>query len=206
MLLLGTCASPLATWQADWVAAQLRGLGVEVQLVPIGTAGDHQRAGPIAGTGIFTKEIERELLAGRIDLAVHSLKDLPTDVAPGLTLAAIPPRGPVGDVLVSAAGTPLAGLPAGAVVGTGSFRRRAQLLHVRGDLQIRDLRGNVQTRLGKLHQGQYQAIVLAAAGLERLGLADSSAWPLPLEVVLPAVGQGRWPSSRVPAMGPCWRR
>ena len=120
------------------------------------TSGDQQLAplGAIGGQGLFTKELQRELLAGRIDLAVHSLKDLPTDAVPGLCLAAVPPRAPVGDALISPKYASLAQLPPGAIVGTGSLRRRAQLLHIRPDLQVRDIRGNVDTRLRKVARGR----------------------------------------------------
>jgi hydroxymethylbilane synthase len=189
---LGTRASLLAQWQANWVAARLQELGVEVELVPVATHGD-QLATPIgaaAGTGIFTKEIQNELSAGRVDLAVHSLKDLPTEEVPGLVLAAVPERAPVADVLVSPFYPSLDRLPHGAVVGTGSLRRRAQLLHVRADLRLADIRGNVDTRLKKLDRGEYDAIVLAEAGLRRLGFDDRISQQLPLSVALPAVGQG----------------
>jgi hydroxymethylbilane synthase len=200
----------LARWQAEWVAAQLRQRGVEVELVPITTAGDRrQQAIPaIGGQGVFTKEIQRALTDGRIDLAVHSLKDLPTGVTPGVILAAVPERAAPGDVLVlneegegslfpTGAATlppensrPLCLLLEGAVVGTGSLRRRAQLLHVRRDLQMKDVRGNVETRLRKLDQGDFDALILAEAGLRRLGLAQRIAQTLPPQIVLPAVGQG----------------
>lgn len=191
-LRLGTRASMLARWQADWVAARLQELGVEVEFVPITTSGDQQQTpiGPVNGTGVFTKEIQRELLNRHIDLAVHSLKDLPTDVIPGLSLAAVPQRAPVNDVLVATRYGSLEELPPGATVGTGSLRRQAQLLHVRGDLHLRDIRGNVDTRLRKLRQGEYDAIILAQAGLQRLGLADQITQVLPLSLALPAVGQG----------------
>lgn len=191
-LRLGTRGSALARWQAEWVAAQLGKLGVEVELVPITTRGDTQQ-GPIetiGGQGVFTKELQRALLDERIDLAVHSLKDLPTDEVPGLCLAAVPERAPVGDVLVCPRHASLEELPQGAVVGTGSLRRRAQLLHVRGDLRIRDIRGNVDTRLRKVREGDYDAAVLAEAGLRRLGLAEQITQLLPPAIVLPAVGQG----------------
>jgi hydroxymethylbilane synthase len=191
-LRLGTRASALARWQADWVAAQLADRGVAVELVLISTRGDQQQQGPIGslgGQGVFTKELQNALLDGRIDLAVHSLKDLPTDEVVGLSLAAVPERGPVGDVLVSR-GQDFHELPQGAVIGTGSLRRRAQLLHARRDLKMADLRGNVDTRLKKLEQGDYQAIVLAEAGLVRLGLADRITARLPMSLILPAVGQG----------------
>lgn len=145
---------------------------------------------PLLGAGVFTKEIQRELLARRIDLAVHSLKDLPTETAPGLVLAAVPQRAPVADVLVSDRFASIDALPPGAVVGTGSLRRRAQLLYHRNDLEMRDIRGNVDTRLRKLREGQYEAIILAQAGLERLGFTRHVTQVLPLSLMLPAVGQG----------------
>ncbi len=209
---LGTRASPLARWQAEWVAAELRGRGTEVELVPITTAGDRGRGAieEIGGRGVFTKEIQLALLEGRIDLAVHSLKDLPTAATSGLSLAAVPERGPPGDALVlppqSSRHTPCAGsahgavsadgvcglqsLPKGATIGTGSLRRRAQLLHFRRDLQMRDIRGNIGTRLRKLREGGYDALLLAEAGLRRLGLAREIAQAVPPEIVLPAAGQG----------------
>ena len=191
-LRLGTRASLLAQWQANWVTGQLRQRGLEIELIQITTSGDQQQAaaGPLAGTGIFTKEIQRELLDGRIDLAVHSLKDLPTEVVPGLALTAVPERAPVADVLVSDRFDSLEQLPPGAVVGTGSLRRRAQLLNHRHDLEMRDIRGNVDTRLRKLREGHYEAVILAQAGLDRLGLTQHITQILPLGLMLPAVGQG----------------
>ena len=182
----------LAQWQAEWVAAQLRAAGVEVEMVPVTTSGDQQLAplGAIGGQGLFTKELQRELLADRIDLAVHSLKDLPTDPVPGLCLAAVPPRAPVGDALVSPKYASLEQLPQGAIVGTGSLRRRAQLLHIRPDLQVRGIRGNVDTRIRKAAAGDCDAAILAQAGLERLRLTEHIAQRLPLSMFLPAVGQG----------------
>lgn len=193
VLRLGTRASPLARWQADWVAARLAEFGVEVEMVLLTTRGDREQVGPIGamgGQGVFTKELQRALLAGEVDLAVHSLKDLPTDVVDGLTLAAVPPRGPSGDVLVSRKVSSWEELPQGAVVGTGSLRRRTQLWHARPDLQMQDVRGNIDTRLRKLAEGQYDALILAEAGLERLGLADEIAQVLPKTLMLPAIGQG----------------
>jgi hydroxymethylbilane synthase len=189
---LGTRASLLAQWQANWVAARLRELGVEVELVHITTSGDQQQTpiGPINGTGLFTKEIQRELLARNIDLAVHSLKDLPTESVPGLTLGAVPARAPVNDVLASIRYGSFEELPPGSVVGTGSLRRQAQLLNARPELRMQDIRGNVDTRLRQLREGSYDAIVLAEAGLQRLGLTEHVRQVLPLELALPAVGQG----------------
>jgi hydroxymethylbilane synthase len=191
-LRLGTRSSALARWQAEWVAAQLIDLGHDVELVPITTSGDADQRDTLfqtASPGVFTKELQRALLDGQIDLAVHSLKDLPTDLVPGLTLAAVPPREDPRDVLVSRSG-PLGDLPTGAQVGTGSLRRRAQLLHARGDLQMRDVRGNLDTRLAKLAAGQYDALVLAHAGLNRLGLAHQITETFAPAVLMPAVGQG----------------
>jgi hydroxymethylbilane synthase len=144
----------------------------------------------IGTQGVFTKEIQNALLEDRIDLAVHSLKDLPTSPVEGLCLAGVPERAPSGDVLVCPEHAGLDDLPEGAVVGTGSLRRRAQILHVRPDLQMADIRGNVDTRLRKLDRGDYGAVVLAEAGLRRLGLADRITEKLPFALVLPAVGQG----------------
>ena len=192
-LRLGTRASPLARWQAEWVAARLRESGVEVELVLISTQGDQNQTAPVGeiGTfGVFTKEIQRALLDGRIDLAVHSLKDLPTEPVEGLCLAAVPPREAAGDALLSRDGRPFEELPPGARIGTGSVRRRAQLWHARPDLEMLDVRGNVDTRLRKLDEGQFEALVLAEAGLRRLGLADRITQVLPKSLILPAVGQG----------------
>lgn len=183
----------MARWQADWVAARLAERGVDVEMVLLSTRGDREQGGPIGamgGQGVFTKELQRALVAGEIDLAVHSLKDLPTDRVEGLSLAAVPQRGPAGDVLVSRKAPTWEALPQGAVVGTGSLRRRTQLWHVRPDLQMHDVRGNVDTRLRKLAAGQYDALILAEAGLERLGLAGEVTEVLPKTLMLPAVGQG----------------
>ncbi len=189
---LGTRASNLARRQADWVAAQLRRQDVEVELVPITTTGDVQPESikKIGAQGVFTKELQRALLDGRIDLAVHSLKDLPTDEAPGLCLASVPTRAPAGDVLVCPNYGSLDELPKAATIGTGSLRRRAQLLHKRDDLQINDIRGNVDTRLRKVLDGECDALVLAQSGLQRLGLERRITQVLPMSIVLPAVGQG----------------
>jgi hydroxymethylbilane synthase len=192
-LRLGTRASALARWQANWVAAQLISRGVEVALVPITTRGDAQPHDTIAGVGspgVFTKELQRALLDEQVDLAVHSLKDLPTDEVAGLCLAAVPERESPYDALVSRQRLPLAQLPRAATIGTGSLRRRAQLLHARSDLRMRDVRGNVDTRLEKLAAGEYDALVLAYAGLRRLGRDAEITAVLGLAVMLPAVGQG----------------
>ena len=190
---LGTRASALARWQAEWVAARLREAGQDVELVFITTSGDAQQVGAIGtigGQGVFTKEIQRALLDGRVDLAVHSLKDLPTEPVAGLVLAAVPPREVVADVLISRDGKTFAELPAGARIGTGSARRQSQLRHARPELEYLDIRGNVDTRLKKLEAGEYDAIILAAAGLTRLGLAERITEELPRAMILPAVGQG----------------
>ena len=198
-LLLGTRASALAQWQAQWVAARLVERGHAVELVPIVTHGDRNQQSKIGSTGangsiaarnVFTKEIQQALLEKRIDLAVHSLKDLSTEPVEGLALAAVPARGPVDDVLVWPADGGIESLAEGAVIGTGSPRRYSQLHHVRPDLRIRDIRGNVDTRLGKLEAGQYDAIILAEAGLRRLGLDQWIGETMPKDIMLPAVGQG----------------
>ncbi len=190
LIRLGTRQSALALWQADYVSDLLRSFGHEVQLVKITTSGDLSTTplGESGGQGVFTKEIQRALLDDRCDLAVHSLKDLPTEVIPELHLAAVPPREDTADCLLSD-GRSLAGLPSGATIGTGSPRRRASLLHVRPDLIIKDIRGNVDTRIRKLDQGDYDAIVLAYAGLHRLGLQARITQKFSSEEMLPAVGQ-----------------
>lgn len=214
---LGTRGSQLARWQAEWVAAELRTLGHDVELIEIVTHGDIEQARPIEtiGTlGVFTKEIQRALLAGTVDIGVHSLKDLPTEPVEGLAIAAVPARESVADVIVlprlkvaeiqesgaidsppSDTSTPMgrlsrAILPQSARVGTSSLRRQAQLRHVRPDLRAEEIRGNVDTRLRKLDEGQFDAIVLAEAGLRRLGLTDRITHRLSVELMLPAVGQG----------------
>ena len=194
-LRIGTRGSRLALWQANFVADRLRALAAprEVALVEIQTAGDQVRDRPLAligGEGVFTKEIQRALLDGAADVAVHSLKDLPTLPVEGLTLAAVPPRGATGDVVVSVKYRRFDDLPPGAVVATSSLRRRAQLLHRRADLRVVDIRGNVETRLRKLETDGLDATVLAQAGLERLGLSQAITEILDPEWMLPAVGQG----------------
>lgn len=190
---IATRGSALARWQAEWVAGRLQSLGAEVDLVPIVTEGDRQQqspAAPVEGRGVFTKEIQKALLDGRADLAVHSLKDLPTDPVEGICLAAVPERAPVGDALACRDCRGWESLPQAAVVGTGSLRRRAQLLHARPDLRVEPIRGNVDTRLNKLDAGQFDAVVLAEAGLRRLGFEERITQILPAAVMLPAVGQG----------------
>jgi hydroxymethylbilane synthase len=192
-LRIGTRGSKLARWQSDWVAARLLEAGVAAEIVEISTTGDVEQLGPLAalgGVGVFTKEIQAALLAGLVDLAVHSLKDLPTQTVEGLRLAAVPPRQSVADALVARSASSLDGLPAGARVGTGSLRRRAQLLHLRPDLVMLDIRGNVDTRLKKLAAGEFDAIVLAVAGLRRLALDGQISEVLDPPRMLPAAGQG----------------
>jgi hydroxymethylbilane synthase len=194
-LKLGTRGSPLALWQARHVADRLRPVADPrpVELVLIETHGDRDQATALSamgGFGVFTKAIQNALLDGRADVAVHSLKDLPTEPTAGLELAATPPRGPTGDAFVSTRHRGFDALPRGAAVGTSSLRRRAQLLNRRPDLRLVDLRGNVETRLRKLDEQGLDAIVLAEAGLARLGLADRIAEILDTDWMLPAVGQG----------------
>lgn len=194
-LTIGTRQSLLALWQSNYIAALLRKQYPECEIVlkKIVTKGDRILDVPLAqigGKGLFTKEIEEDLLDGTIDLAVHSLKDMPTVLPEGLCLTAITERANVGDAFVSNKYGSFEELPLGAVVGTSSLRRKAQLLAKRPDLEIRDLRGNVDTRLRKLDEGLYDAIILAAAGLERLGHGDRISSLIPADVCLPAVGQG----------------
>jgi hydroxymethylbilane synthase len=192
-LRIGTRGSPLALWQANHIADRLRPLVGSVELVHVQTEGDRDQSASLAhigGRGVFTKEIERALLDGRVDVAVHSLKDLPTQPVEGLVLAAVPPRGPTGDVLVAVHVSRFDDLPTGARIATGSLRRRAQLLHRRPDLRLADIRGNVETRLRKMKDDGYDALVLAQAGLDRLGLAGVITEVLDPEWMLPAVGQG----------------
>jgi hydroxymethylbilane synthase len=194
-LRIGTRGSPLALWQAHHVAGLLRLLADPrpVELVEIETAGDRVRdaaLSQIGGDGVFTKEIQRALLAGAVDIAVHSLKDLPTTFIAGLMLATVPARGPTGDVFISRKHKRFDDLPRGAVVGTSSLRRRSQALHRRPDLMLVNLRGNVETRLRKLDEQNLDAIILAEAGLQRLGLASVITEILDPQWMLPAVGQG----------------
>jgi hydroxymethylbilane synthase len=188
---LGTRNSQLARWQAEWVRKQLESLGAQVELVPITTQGDRETGSlqSSGGRGWFTKEIQRALLDERCDLAVHSLKDLPTQAVAGLHLAAVPPREDTRDVLLCDQQLTWESLPQGARIGTGSPRRSAQLRRLRPDLEVLDIRGNLDTRLRKLAEGQYEAIVLAAAGLIRLGWEQHIRhWFDPAQV-LPASGQ-----------------
>lgn len=190
MIVIGSRGSQLALWQARWVQSQLAAAGVESRIEIIKTTGDKITDVPLAkvgSKGLFTKEIEDALLDGSVDLAVHSLKDMPTELPAGLTLAAIPEREDVRDAII---GCTLDELPQGAKVGTSSLRRTAQLRALRPDLEVESVRGNVDTRLRKLDEGQYRAILLAAAGLRRLGWADRIAEYISQEKMCPAVGQG----------------
>ncbi len=189
-LTIGSRGSQLALWQARYVAGLLERNGVETRIEIIKTTGDHLQTASLmqaGGKGLFTKEIEDALLVGAIDLAVHSLKDLPTEAPEGLAIAAIPEREDARDALV---GNTLSELGAGARVGTSSGRRAAQMLLLRPDVVVEPVRGNVDTRLRKLKEGQYDAILLAAAGLRRLGLEGEIAESLSVEQMCPAPGQG----------------
>lgn len=189
--ILGSRGSRLALVQSRQVAASLEALsGRKVEIEVISTKGDRVVDTPLAkigGKGLFTAELEAALRAGDIDLAVHSLKDLPTEDPEGLVVEAVPRRADVRDVLVGAS---VDALPEGAVVGTGSLRRKVQLLALRPDLEVRDIRGNVPTRLRKRDEGQYVAIVLAAAGMARLAIERQDAHPLTFDQMVPAPGQG----------------
>lgn len=194
-LRIGTRRSRLALWQANWVKGRLERQWpqLDVALVPIVTSGDKIRdraLSQVGGKGLFVKEIEEALLDGRVDLAVHSVKDLPAVFPAGLVLNAVPRREDARDVLVSRGGETLDDVPGGARVGTSSLRRQALLLHLRPDLRVETLRGNVDTRLRKHREGVVDATVLAAAGLKRLGLMPAQAHVLSEERFLPAIGQG----------------
>lgn len=194
-LLFATRPSALALWQTQWVCRALEKAwpGLTCQEVVITTQGDRILDRPlpeIGGKGVFTLELEQALLEGRVHAAVHSLKDLPVTDSPGLTLGAIPERADVRDVLISGSGKGLAELPRAARLGTSSLRRAAQALAYRSDLEIQALRGNVDTRVRKALAGEYDAIILAGAGVTRLGMQDRITQWLPLEIMLPAPGQG----------------
>ncbi len=195
LLRLGTRGSPLALWQARYVAGLLETAhaGTSVEIRVIKTEGDQRTDLPltvVGGKGVFVKEIEEALLAREIDLAVHSLKDLPTEQPRGLAVTAVLARHDPRDALLSPEGWDLASLPRGATVATGSPRRRCQLMRRRADLEMTLVRGNIDTRIRKLREGRFAAMMLAMAGLERLGLREVPAIPLPPEVCLPAPGQG----------------
>lgn len=196
---IATRASQLALWQARHISALITQASpsTTVELVEVSTTGDRVQSQPLrdmGGTGVFTREVQVAILDGRADLAVHSLKDLPTESAAGLQLAGIPERGVTADALVLPLNSPLAprweDLPQGARVGTGSPRRQSQLRFQRPDLQLGEIRGNVETRLRKLDDGEYDALVLAAAGLTRLGLAHRISSLITPPVMYPAVSQG----------------
>jgi hydroxymethylbilane synthase len=195
-LVIGTRGSALARWQAEHVAGLLRAAhpGLTVELSIIVTEGDRLQKGPAVvppgGKAVWVKDIEVALLEDRVDLAVHSLKDVPAELAPGLALVAIPPRADARDALVSRSGGTLASLPAGARVGTSSLRRICQTRAARPDLTLEILRGNVDTRLRKVAEGVVDAALLACAGLDRLGLGDRIAERLDPQLMLPAIGQG----------------
>ena len=192
---IGTRASKLALWQANWVQSTLseKFPGQKVELVPIKTKGDKILDVPLAkvgGKGLFVKEIEQALLEGRIDLAVHSMKDMPAEIPEGLCIGAIPQREDPADVLVARENLDFSNLKRGAVIGTSSLRRAAQLRHARPDISITPLRGNLDTRLKKLQTENLDAIVLAAAGIKRLDLTHRITEYLQADIMLPAVGQG----------------
>jgi hydroxymethylbilane synthase len=196
-LRIGTRGSPLALAQAretrDRLAAAHGLAPADLEIVTITTTGDRIRDRPLAeigGKGLFTKEIEEALTAGAIDLAVHSMKDMPAQLPKGLTIAALLPREDARDAFISPVAQSLASLPQGAVIGSSSVRRTAQVLRMRPDVKTVQFRGNVETRLRKLAEGVAQATFLACAGLNRLGLADKITAPVPVEIMLPAVAQG----------------
>ena len=191
-VLLGTRGSRLAIAQAEACAEKLRAAGMRVEIRVIKTTSDHHPETPLSvidRRDVFTRQLDEALLGGEIDLAIHSLKDVPTEMAEGMALAAVTERRDPSDVLVSGERYDVDGLPEGAVVATSSLRRRAQLLHRRPDLRIVEIRGNIDTRVRKMREGRADAIVLARAGLERLGL-DAPHTVVPPEIMLPAVGQG----------------
>lgn len=198
VLRIATRASKLALWQAEYIQSLIEKTSpdIQVEIVHIHTQGDANLTDPLrqfGGTGVFTKEVQVSVLKHETDLAVHSLKDLPTMTAEGLVLAAVPNRAPRADVLVCPEGQMLESLddlPQAARIGTGSPRRQAQLLHVRSDLQMLEIRGNLQTRLKKLDEGEYDAIVLAEAGLTRLDMDHRITFVFPNDLMIPAVGQG----------------
>jgi hydroxymethylbilane synthase len=195
LLRIATRQSRLALWQAEHVAGRLREAhpGLAVELVPMTTQGDRildRSLAQVGGKGLFIKELEIAIAEDRADIAVHSMKDVPSDMPPGMTLAAMLPRADPHDAFVSLKFASFAQLPHGARVGTSSLRRQCQLKDRRPDLELLTLRGNVETRLRKLQEGQYEAIILAAAGLIRLGLEDRITQRFELEQFVPAVGQG----------------
>jgi hydroxymethylbilane synthase len=195
LIIIGSRASKLAMTQAEWVRdrIKLHWPNLDFHIKKISTSGDKITDVPLSragGKGLFTKEIENELLADDIDLAVHSMKDLPTDLPNGLKIGGVPPREDARDALVARDKARFAELPAGAVIGTCSLRRRAQILAARPDLQVADLRGNLDTRLRKIEEGKYDAVMLACAGIFRLGRPEVISEPMDFSVIIPAVGQG----------------
>lgn len=192
-LRLATRTSPLALWQANHVRDLLTGLGIHSELVHVSTKGDRVTDRPlhqVGGDGLFTREVQEVVLAHEADIAIHSLKDLPTAPVPGLVLAGVPTRGPTGDAWVSRRHASLLEAPAGSRVATGSMRRKAQLLSRRPDLRVEDLRGNIGTRLSRLEDDGLAGIILAEAGLKRLGLDSEIREIIDPEWILPAIGQG----------------
>src|ERR1700720_3897996 len=193
-LRIGTRGSILAKWQAEFVRKQIfQATGIEGEIIIIKTTGDklqQSSLSQIGGKGIFIKELEDALLEESIDIAVHSVKDIPTEIPPRLSFPSVFRREDVRDCLISASGATLANLRQGARIGTVSLRRQSQLRHIRPDLDVRDLRGNVDTRLRKAQSGEYDAILLAKAGLDRLGWSDRITETFAPDVFLPAVGQG----------------
>ncbi len=193
-LVIGTRGSKLALWQSEYIKGRIEEItGVLVELKIIKTTGDKILDVPLAkvgGKGLFTKEIEVELADGTVDLAVHSMKDVPTELPEGLAVLATPERVDPRDVIVSGAGYDLTTLPQGAKLGTSSLRRRAQVVHVRPDLEIVDVRGNLDTRMRKAEDGELDAVILAAAGIKRLGWADRITSFIPTSQMVSAVGQG----------------
>jgi hydroxymethylbilane synthase len=193
-IIIGSRGSALALWQTDFVAGELSGLtSLEIEIKKIKTTGDKILDSPLAkigDKGLFVKEIEHALEKGQIDLAVHSMKDVPTEIPGGLMLGAILKRELPNDVLVSRGKVLLKDLPPGAIVGTSSLRRKAQLLHFRPDFKFVDVRGNLDTRLRKMASGDFDAMILAAAGIRRLGMTDEISEVVSTELLLPAVGQG----------------
>jgi len=191
---LGTRGSTLARWQANWTKEQLQTQGINTEIVVIQTSGDrvqNESIVNIGAQGVFTKEIQHALLENKIDIAVHSLKDLPTECVPGLSLAAVPKRESYRDAFVSLIAETIEDLPPGSRIGTGSLRRQTQVLYHFGDrYRVENIRGNVETRLRKLKQGNFDALILAEAGLLRLGLADAIRSFLEPPFFLPAIGQG----------------
>ena len=194
-LVIGTRGSKLALWQSEYIASLLRARFPELEFEKriIKTTGDKLRDAPLAkigGKGLFVKEIDEAVARGDVHFAVHSMKDVPTELLPELTIAATPEREEVNDALISRRGEGIEELPGGAVVGTSSLRRIAELRNFRPELEVKNLRGNVDTRLRKLRAGEYDAIIMAKAGLKRLGFEDEITQTLPVEQFTPSVGQG----------------